>query len=382
MAVVLKSAKAEKLLLDSLEIRGFKAFEHLRIEKLGRVNLIVGKNNVGKSSLLEALQLYAYQGSPEIIWQILSNRDEGRLASVNYTKPAREQLLALKNLFHGRPDVWKQHAPIQLGRADSLINSLSISIEFGLIGEEEIHGGVRSKWKPRPLEAYSAGENIFPGLVIREGEKIKLVHRLDSPPSNLSLVQNLLFTCLFVLSSGLRDDEVSELWDAITLTPEEEDVIAALHLIAPEIERLNIVGNQEAGEEWQRIPKVKLSGFHEPIPLGSLGGGMKRLFSIALGLTSAQDGMLLLDEIENGLHYSIQPDVWRFIFAAARRLNVQVFATTHSWDCIEAFQAAAQEATEDEGVLIRLENKKGKIVSTMFDERRLEIATREAIEVR
>jgi len=109
---------------------------------------------------------------------------------------------------------------------------------------------------------------------------------------------------------------------------------------------------------------------------------MQRMFGIALALVNAKDGMLLIDEFENGLHYSVQPDLWRLIFQVARRLNVQVFATTQSWDCVEAFQKAAQEDTQNEGVLIRLESKKGKIVATLFDERQLGIATREQIEVR
>jgi len=109
---------------------------------------------------------------------------------------------------------------------------------------------------------------------------------------------------------------------------------------------------------------------------------MQRMLGIALALVNARNGLLLVDEIENGLHYSAQLDVWRLIFRLASLLNVQVFATTHGWDCIEAFQKAAQEDTQNEGVLIRLESKKDKIVATLFDERRLGIATREQIEVR
>lgn len=109
---------------------------------------------------------------------------------------------------------------------------------------------------------------------------------------------------------------------------------------------------------------------------------MQRMFGIALALVNSRNGILLVDEIENGLHYSAQPDVWRLIFRLASRLNVQVFATTHSWDCIEAFQKAAQEDTQNAGLLIRLENKKGKIIATLFDEQELGIATREQIEVR
>jgi predicted ATP-dependent endonuclease of OLD family len=70
------------------------------------------------------------------------------------------------------------------------------------------------------------------------------------------------------------------------------------------------------------------------------------------------------------------------VFEVARRLNIQVFATTHSWDCLTAFQEAAKEDEQDEGVLIRLTEKRGRIVADLFDEGELNIVAREGIEVR
>jgi AAA15 family ATPase/GTPase len=126
------------------------------------------------------------------------------------------------------------------------------------------------------------------------------------------------------------------------------------------------------------IPIIKVAGIEEPIALCSLGDGMQRIFGIALALVNAKDGILLIDEIENGLHYSVQPDIWRLICQLAQRLNVQVFATTHSWDCIEGFQTSAQK----EGLLIRLQSKKDEISTVLYEEEDLAIATREQIEVR
>ena len=68
--------KKDELLLDSLEIKGYRCFEHLTIEKLGRVNLIVGKNNVGKTALLEALWIYANDGAENLMFEILRERNE------------------------------------------------------------------------------------------------------------------------------------------------------------------------------------------------------------------------------------------------------------------------------------------------------------------
>ena len=96
---------------------------------------------------------------------------------------------------------------------------------------------------------------------------------------------------------------------------------------------------------------------------------------------NAKDGLLLIDEIENGLHYTIQAEVWRFIFRVAASLNVQVFATTHSSDCVAAFQAAASESAED-GVLIRLSRRDDRVRAVELDEDELEIAVDNKIEVR
>jgi AAA15 family ATPase/GTPase len=113
-----------------------------------------------------------------------------------------------------------------------------------------------------------------------------------------------------------------------------------------------------------------------------MGDGMNRMLNLILALVNAQNGMLLVDEVENGIHYSIQPDLWRLVFHTAQRLNVQVFATTHSLDCVHAFQQAAAENVDEEGVLIRLQHRKGEVEAVLFDEDKLGLATREQIEVR
>jgi predicted ATPase len=172
---------------------------------------------------------------------------------------------------------------------------------------------------------------------------------------------------------------MTNFWDTVTLTSLEERVLAALRIIAPGVEGLNIVGE---GNLRGRLPVVKVENIEDRLPLRSLGDGMQRMLGIALSLVNAENGMLLIDGIENGLHYSVLPDMWRLIFQMASRLQVQVFATTHSWDCISAFQKAAQEEGQEEGLLIRLEMKDEEIGATLFDERRLGIATREQIEVR
>ena len=98
---------------------------------------------------------------------------------------------------------------------------------------------------------------------------------------------------------------------------------------------------------------VKLIGElkDRPVPLKSLGDGAVRLFGVALALANSRDGFLLIDEVENGIHYSLQFDFWKMVMKAAHDNNVQVFATTHSWDCVRGFAWAASETEEVEGAL-------------------------------
>lgn len=108
---------------------------------------------------------------------------------------------------------------------------------------------------------------------------------------------------------------------------------------------------------------------------------------IILKVLKARDGFLLIDEFENGLHYSVQPDVWRLVFELAKRYNIQVFATTHSWDCIESFAQVAKEREDLEGVLFRMgrsvrKSDNGKVIATEFDEDELYNLTKDKIEVR
>lgn len=133
----------------------------------------------------------------------------------------------------------------------------------------------------------------------------------------------------------------------------------------------------------ERIFVVRVSDLEKPVPLASMGEGAQRILSLALALLSAQNGLLLIDEIENEVHYSAQSQLWRFVFGVARKSNVQVFATTHSWDCVEAFGKVAIDCRNSmKSTLIRLENREGVISGVEFSEEELDIVTTDRIEVR
>jgi ABC-type dipeptide/oligopeptide/nickel transport system ATPase component len=369
------SSVAPSLILDSLEIQGFRGFRHLRIERLGRVNLIVGKNSVGKTALLEAIRLYAYQGSPSVVTEILEARDKHVRGNYFAEPDIAAFYWNLKYLFYGRKENWEGVEPIRIGRVNSQDETISLSLGWFTVEENE-EG--RRELREINVGEEDAFENVTIRLIAQKGAQPKVKYRMFSRSPRRESIEITKPICIFTPANGLNPVEIGKLWDNITQTDLEKDVLKSLQIIAPRLEGVSLVSHDARRE---RVPIVRLAGVDQPPPLRSLGDGMNRLFGIALALVNAKDGMLLIDEVENGLHYSVQPDVWKLIFETARNLNVQVFATTHSWDCIEAFQKAAQESPED-GMLIRLAERQGNIISDVFSEKELGIATKRQIELR
>lgn len=184
---------------------------------------------------------------------------------------------------------------------------------------------------------------------------------------------------VFVSPNSARESAaLAQCWDRIALSEQEQQVIRALKLIDRHISAVAMVG--ESHQRF-RTAIVRTDNTRRRVPLRLFGSGLNRLFRIVLSALNARDGLLLIDEFENGLHHTVQLGLWRIVFDLAQELDIQIFATSHSWDAVEAFQKVAEE-TPQEGALIRLTRKEGDIIPTVFPETELAVATRDHIEVR
>ena len=187
------------------------------------------------------------------------------------------------------------------------------------------------------------------------------------------------------LGPGLPSSpQLAGLWDKVALTDDESKAVKALNLIySGSVERVAMIGDDIGPRSSVgRRPVVKLRGETRPVPLKSLGDGAVRLFGVALALANSKDGFLLIDEAENGIHHSIQRDFWTMILRAAHQNNVQVLATTHSWDCVAGFAMAATEIEEVDGALVRLEKKGDEIRAVEYPSYDLDVIAQQGIEVR
>jgi len=376
------------LMIQTLDIRRFRVLRKLRIEGLGRVNLLTGRNNTGKSSVLEALRMLASDASLSVIDQILRFREEDVGDADESARPSgAEGMFQLSSLFHGFPEFSAELEPILIASSGSR-RSMRLSLEATWLLEERDPDGARRLIPQKQLDLFGERESLpallIEGTGVRRVVPLPLDYRRRYPyrgsPLRSDVGGEASLACEFVSPyGGERTATLGPLWDNIALSDREGYVVDALKIIDREISAVSMVGGE--GPRRTRTAIVRAAGFPRPVPLRSFGDGLNRLFGIALSLVNAKDGLLLIDEFENGMHHTVQADVWRAVFRLASQLDVQVIATSHSWDTIEAFQRAASE-TPEEGVLIRLSRRAEDVIPTLFREQELAVATRDRIEVR
>ena len=374
-----------ELHFPNLTIKGFRGIKELTIPNLGRVNLITGKNNTGKSTVLEALRIILHDAEPWVILDTLEFREKDIASRREVdTLTDLEVLSYISVLFHGFPQKLRDFSPIVVTTTNGSKGE-HLELKIQKISENSAPQMGLSPFYNETLTIEDGDSEML--LLVKKGE-FSVGHRLRNFLRNLrstrvghTIIQEPSRMPCVLLDpyAGESTDEHADLWDSVVLTELEREVVEALRLINSNISAISMV--RTSGSSHVRRAIVRAEGIPRPVPLRSFGDGMNRLFGIALSLANAEGGVLLIDEFENGLHFSIQPDVWRMIFNMSERLNIQVFATTHSRDTVHAFQKAASESPE-EGALIHLTSRDGKIVPTVFTEQELKIVARDDVEVR
>ena len=327
-----------------VHIKNFRGLRELMIDDLGRVNLIVGENGVGKTSLLEA------------IWLLLNAGESVQSVSFDEVRGGRfAALTADENwplLFH-RLDLGEQ-VSIVVREADGLKTSLQLG-----------PGRSRSYWyrqadptmgkTPAIREAqepYSAGNSTpdFPHGVFVS------THR----------------------EASLMDLAVRFL---TTIGPAKiGDLVRDLQRVLPSLRGLDLdFGPKEDG------PPVIVAdvGLARPLPLPLLGDGVAHLLEVLLAVHFAASGVALIDEVESGLHHQNLVAMWEAINRASFERNTQVFATTHSWECIDAAISAFAESHPSDFRLHRLEkDDAGTVRAVTFSHNQAHAALDLNLEVR
>ena len=377
-----------RLHLPDLSIAGFRGIERLSIPRLGRVTLLAGRNGVGKTTVLEAVRVYASRGRSAVLDELLEAREE--LAASYDEDHDPVELPDFAALFHGRnvsgasaisigPSAGKDALGVEVSKPEDWSDEQRRHLDR-LLDRLPVDTDVQGL-----KIVFREGEWFLPWILSRDDQlPIQLPRHLfreirmldeDEWPSAIA--------CESLGPGVLSNYDMARFWDNVVLTDGEELSIHALRLVLRDkVSRVAVIGEGGRPRYSDRRVVVRLPQAARPVPLRSLGDGVTRMFGVALALANSRGGFLTIDEAENGIHYSLQSDFWRMVLRAASDHDVQVLATTHSGDCVRGFARAAVEVEDAEGVLVRLEREAGRIRAVEYSEEELETAADQDIEVR
>ena len=363
----------------NFSIKNFRCFRDFTIENLSKINLIAGKNNAGKTTLLESLFIHSNAYDPELLLKLLVFRgiDTGFLEKYLIgNSPWGMNYLDFDNtrhiIFKSR-DLDENESCTKLHDWDEK----SSKELFTLLRDISDLANVDSNWLKSKsnqvlyvsLEHKEKNEKVHTCKMSIINSKIKVEHSPSSPPPPP------FYVSFRNDKSSLSLAETAQLYSDLVWKENENVLIETLRILEPQLEKLELVVSQGDMMLFAKIGNKPL------MPIYLMGQGIVLLSSIILQLSYAVSGIFLIDEIDNGLHHSIIEKVWEAIGKAAQEFNTQVFATTHSFECIQAAHVAFSSKPEDFRYF-RLDKRGNDIVAQTYDDETLGASIDMNLEVR
>ncbi|HOR78646.1 MAG TPA: AAA family ATPase [Anaerolineaceae bacterium] len=338
--------------LNSFTIGAFRGLQGMTFERLGRFNLLIGGNNSGKTSVLEALQAFCNPEDPA---------DWARIANARNTSSRLFSTHSLNDCLvwmfpHTKQTDTGSSGSIQLSSTGACpVREVKASVQpvFGMPDEEDLRYLAK-----RPLDSNPATGGTYEGIEI----KLDSIRAQDGSSTVAESVtrrfwqdvpfirrraNSFAFPVAAVLGFEYRFAERCADKYSKLKVDQQKDLLELARMFDSGIESISV-----ASENRRPYLRVEHKDFGEA-PLMVFGDGMKRVLFIATGLVTAKNGLLLLDEIEGGIHAFVLPEIMKWLFKAAREYHIQIFATTHSLEAVDAVLLSAKE-TPDEFVTYRL----------------------------
>ena len=307
----------ENIRFSSVRVERLRGIKSADVQDLSRINVFFGKNNCGKSTLLESIFLLAGQSNPSLPVRINMARGYRNLQNPNDVSIEFYDLDASQPILIESTGSESRHLEI------SLIRSNSHTVNFK---EEELprsqmseaYFGVKLRFGGNKASEMVFMENSkeddgksYPDARYRERLNASLIS-----PRNSSVVHDIV--------EGLAK---------IIANKQKDSIISALRTIEPKLVDLLVVGDNILVDIGQ----------DKYLPIQLMGDGMWRILSTIVHIYECKQGIILIDEVDNGLHPSAMPLLWKSIFTTAIENDVQVFVTTHNIDSIKGLNNVITE---------------------------------------
>jgi predicted ATP-dependent endonuclease of OLD family len=354
--------------ITGLSINNFRAFKQFDVDTFGQINLITGMNNSGKTSLLEALYLNLGPTNPTLWLNINARRGIDRVSpkesTINYLHHQMNVNVPIK--FTMRTTTHGNHTLI-IRTSSSPQREVSTNLELehlfnnkAVVSSEPVDViTVEIEFKREDNEPEISKAMIMPDKIEFEGE------RKEFFPNSI-----------FISTGGTVNlAEEAKRYDVLNRADQLDTFDNLLRIIEPGLKRTSL------GIE-NNIAMVHGDVGYGLVPITLLGSGSKRLTSILLALTNAKDGVVLIDELENGFHFSVLEKIWLSMAELVENNGTQIFITSHSYECIRSALNAFEAHPSIDFRLHRLDKKTDRTELFTFNQEQLKAAIDTGWEVR
>ena len=362
-------------MLTKLTVSNFRNLDSVSLDPLGRITLIGGKNGVGKTALLEALWLLSGPDSPELGGRVSAMRGLPTFGRsyifrdlfLDFDTDVRIEIVAYGDwgCQPRRLEVYLQdHQQVGAIHPNYLVSGnvepLSISsiqddleLVFRYWHDDGADYTSRAWWVAEQVTLAASGAGSTSRGVRQESQQ------LPSRPASA------------YMPAVSRDDPetIATRLGRLQLQGDDAEVLNLIRLLEPRLERLILISVENTP-----VIHAYLQGKDRPVPVHLLGEGLNRMLGLALAMNEVRGGLLLVDEIENGLHHTAQEEIFCTLRTLATAFDVQIIATTHSDECIRAAHRSIKKRSKHEFAYYRLDRINGNVVAVGFNRNMLDTA--------
>ncbi len=317
-------------MINNFEIKNYKCFKDFKVEGLSQINIISGDNNVGKSAFLEAI--YINLNAHMVIQSIVDENVE------------------IRSYFKALKIISKNRGINEQGFIDYMKN---INFET-TINKKKFSIKYENNLPKKELSNYTnlASVDSFEFLTIQIiGDKIIYPFEIIKQMEHTKISQS------YIDSSKPINKKLLTLYSSIQNLNLQHKFSEYLKLIDKNITWIEpqLIGND-------LYLRINLKNPIKSLLSSELGEGTNRFIEILATLLTKQNRVILIDEIENGIHYTKLKDIWKAIIEIVQKEKIQLFVTTHDKETIEALNEASEELGFEDITSIKLKKDKNNVI--------------------